>query len=239
MERLGADGQFPAVQADDLPREAESDARAVRFRREEGDEDVLQGVGRNAGAVVRYFDEQPRSLPICFQADSFLRPFRHGLHGVFQQIDEHLRQHFFVRPDLYFGLEQVGAEVDVLPLQVFLVERPDVFYESGQREILEFRLFQSGDLPVGRCEVDEVLPLALDGFQPAYGLLHRAVGEGGGEGRGLMGEDGRFAPSFFPDRTGGAAAGRGTAFCKPSLDCSRQIFLFISGLKIVNARVHN
>lgn len=239
MERLGADGQFPAVQADDLPREAESDARAVRFRREEGDEDVLQGVGRNAGAVVRYFDEQSRSLPICFQADSFLRPFRHSLHGVFQQIDEHLRQHFFVRPDLYFGLEQVGAEVDVLPLQVFLVERPDVFYESGQREILEFRLLQSGDLPVGRCEVDEVLPLALDGFQPAYGLLHRAVGEGGGEGRGLMGEDGRFAPSFFPDRTGGAAAGRGTAFCKPSLDCSRQIFLFISGLKIVNARVHN
>ena len=50
------EAQGAAVEADDLARDGEADARAVGFGREEWCEDIFGHLGRDCGAVVGYLN---------------------------------------------------------------------------------------------------------------------------------------------------------------------------------------
>lgn len=172
------DRQLSTVQSDDLPGKAQTDTGSLFLGGKERNEDVVQQVGRDTRTVIGQLDPEAPTLVGDFELYFFVFLVRQGLHGVLQQVDEHLRQHFFIGIDCYFRLVKVDRQVDVLALQVLLVQQQEVFDESGQRKQLPFGSSQTRKLPVGFRKVYQVLSLALDGFQSTDHFPMCGVGDG-------------------------------------------------------------
>src|SRR6185437_12440358 len=79
------------VRGGDLADQRKADAAAVALGGEEGDEDLLPLVRRDAGPVVGNRDRDPAvRLPVCRKGDLPRRRVAQGFERIAQQIDERL-----------------------------------------------------------------------------------------------------------------------------------------------------
>ena len=133
---LAIDADGATVLQDNLPAETEADAGASRLGGIEGDEGMLNDVGRHAAAVVADMD-----FIIVADANFYLRGA--ALVGILDEVDEHLLQ-----------LGAVGCQLP-LTLGLYLwIESCDMSKEFADGDGRPFRCFDARQLAVALYEVE-------------------------------------------------------------------------------------
>ena len=150
----------------DLADQCEADAAALALGGEEGNEDLLALIGRNARAVVGHRDRNPAVwLPICREGDLSGRGVAQSLESIADEIDERLVEELGVHRELQGFGRDVGRHADVAIGEVAREEPLDPCKQALHRHDLHARRERLREPTVAAHEVQEPLAPSGNGFQ--------------------------------------------------------------------------
>jgi hypothetical protein len=140
----------PFVLLDDAQGNGQPAARPLAFAlgREEGIEDLPQGLGVDPGPGVRHPGREVTEVLVSAYLGAEAEPAEvgHGVSGVVDQVNEHLGQLVPVAVDVASGVLEHGDDLDVLGLQFVVHEREGPLDDVRHRHILRATLAAAREL---------------------------------------------------------------------------------------------